>query len=53
MELLNEDKITVDQIDIEQLESLSYNILPGGETFLHKLAKKPDIIEKILEKAHP
>ena len=30
-----------------------YNILPGGETFLHILADKSDVIEQILDICHP
>ena len=29
------------------------NILPGGDSFAHKLDTKTDILEQILEEAHP
>jgi hypothetical protein len=32
---------------------LLHTILPGGETILHKLAGKGDIIENLMIKAHP
>jgi len=32
---------------------LCYNILPGGDTILHKLSHHGDIIKKIFMIAHP
>ena len=53
MEQLENEEIDADQIDNEQVQRLIYNILPGGETFLHKLADKSDVIETIMDICHP
>lgn len=45
MEQLESDALKVEQIDAEQLERLIYNILPGGDTVLHKLNKKGEVLE--------
>ena len=53
MEQLEKGEITPDQIDDEQVQRLIYNILPGGNTFLHKLADKGDVLEAIFKVCHP
>jgi len=30
-----------------------YNILPGGDTIMHKLHTKGDLMEQLLKVAHP
>lgn len=52
MEQLNEGKINIEDVDQEQVELLLYNILPGGDTVLHKLSKNSAMIERILQVAH-
>ena len=39
MEKLESGQITIDQIDTNQFTKLIYNILPGGETVFHRLAR--------------
>lgn len=53
MEQLKNGDITADQIDNEQIQQLIYNILPGGNTFLHYLSEKGDILEAIFQVCHP
>ncbi len=53
MEQLEKGEITVNQIDTDQIQRLIYNILPGGNTFLHKLAGKGDVLEAIFKVCHP
>ena len=53
IEQLEKELIEPHQIDAEQVERLIYNILPGGDTFLHILADKSDVIESIFEICHP
>ena len=53
MEQLGSGKITFDQIDTQQVENLFYNILPGGDTILHKLHANGDLLEKLMQIAHP
>jgi hypothetical protein len=49
MEQLGSGKITFDQIDNQQVENLFYNILPGGNTILHKLHANGDLLEKLMQ----
>ena len=35
------------------MELLCFNILPGGDTILHKLFRFGDIVRQIFETAHP
>lgn len=53
MEQLEAEEIDADQIDNEQVQRLIYNVLPGGNTFLHVLADKSDVIETILDICQP
>jgi len=55
MEKLETGKILVKQIDEDQFEKLIYNILPGGDTVLHRLAKntKGNVISEIFKLCHP
>lgn len=41
MEQLAHKKISVDEISDEVLQMLIYNIIPGGNTILHKLQGSP------------
>jgi hypothetical protein len=40
-------------MDKKQIELLIYNILPGGNTVMHKLFHKGETLEKLLEMCHP
>lgn len=53
IEQLEAEEIEADQIDNEQVQRLIYNILPGGNTFLHILADKSDVIETIFDICQP
>ncbi len=55
MEKLETGSITLSQIDRNQFEKLIYNILPGGDTVFHRLAKKSKgtVIVEILKLCHP
>ena len=53
MEQLESEEIEAYQIDNEQVQRLIYNILPGGNTFMHVLADKSEVIEEILEVCQP
>lgn len=37
MEQLETKNLTIDLIDNQQIELLFYNIIPGGDTIMHKL----------------
>ena len=39
MEKLESGQIQIDQIDTNQFTKLIYNILPGGDTIFHRLAR--------------
>ena len=52
MEQLRSKKINILNVDEAQIELLCYNILPGGETILHKLFNKGDVIDQIFFIAH-
>lgn len=53
MEQLEQKKLFIDQIDSSCIEILVYNIIPGGDTILHKLCYHGEVIKKIYELAHP
>jgi len=53
MEQLESKLLSIDLIDNSQIELLCYNILPGGDTVLHKLSTNGDMIKKIFMIAHP
>lgn len=53
MEQLDLSTLSIDLIDDEQIQLLCYNILPGGDTILHKLHNHNEIISKIFETAQP
>eukprot|EP00347_Sterkiella_histriomuscorum_P017370 403349643 len=53
MEQLESEEIEAYQIDNEQVQRLIYNILPGGNTFMHVLADKSEVIEEILDVCQP
>ena len=40
-------------IDSALIELMFYNILPGGDTIMHKLHTKGDLMEQLLKVAHP
>lgn len=48
IEQLHSGKISVDHLDLEQIELLFYNILPHGKTLLHILHDKGDLMESLL-----
>jgi len=43
----------VGHIDSALIELMFYNILPGGDTIMHKLHTKGDLMEQLLKVAHP
>ncbi len=54
MEQLENRSLAIELIDDQQIELLFYNILPGGNTILHKLSTNSgDVIKKIMTIAHP
>ena len=53
IEQLKTRKLAVDQIDEQQIENIFYNILPNGNTVLHLLHSKGDVLEKLMKVAHP
>lgn len=53
MEQLDQKTIDIDLIDDEQIMLMCYNILPGGDTILHKLHQHNEIIKKLFETAQP
>jgi hypothetical protein len=42
----------VNQINLEQLKCLIYNIFPGGDTVLHKLKDHALLLEKLFSACH-
>lgn len=53
MEQLESKKLSIHDIDDLQIELLCYNIIPGGDTILHKLANHEETIRRIFQIAHP
>lgn len=53
MEQLAAKNINISSIDDSVIEILVYNILPGGDTLLHKLCQNGEVIKKIFVLAHP
>lgn len=53
IEQLAEKNISINQIDESVIEILAYNILPGGDTILHKLCYNGEIVKQIFSLAHP
>jgi hypothetical protein len=53
MEQLETKKLSINDIDELQIELLCYNIVPGGDTILHKLANDEETIREIYQIAHP
>lgn len=53
MEQLEQQALSIDLIDNSQIELLCYNIVPGGDTVLHKLSTNGEMIKKIFKIAHP
>ena len=47
MEQLEDRTLSIELIDNKQIELLCYNILPGGDTILHKLSAHGEVIKKI------
>lgn len=45
MELLECGQIDIQDLDVETIRQILYTILPGGQTFLHKLYNSPEIVE--------
>jgi hypothetical protein len=48
MEQLEKKRLQIELIDNSQIALLFYNILPGGDTVLHKLSNNGEIIKKML-----
>jgi len=53
MEELEVKRLSLEQIDDDCVEILCYNILPGGDTIMHKLCSHGEVIKQIYELAHP
>jgi hypothetical protein len=53
MEQVDLGGVPLEMIDDSQIEIMCYNILPGGNTIMHKLHKNGDNILKIFKIAHP
>jgi hypothetical protein len=53
MEQMEQMNLSIDLIDDKQIELLCYNILPGGNTVLHKLSMQGELIKKIFSIAQP
>lgn len=53
IEEINENPKYIDLIDNQQMELLCFNILPGGDTILHKLFKLGEVIAYIYKTAQP
>lgn len=53
MEQLEKKALQIELIDNSQVELLLYNILPGGNTILHKLSAHGEKIKKLYHIAHP
>jgi hypothetical protein len=50
---LESKNLSIHDIDDLQIELLCYNIIPGGDTILHKLANEEETIRQIFMTAHP
>ncbi|CDW71887.1 wd-40 repeat protein [Stylonychia lemnae] len=53
MEQLEKKALQIELVDNSQIELLLYNILPQGNTILHKLSANGDVIKKLFHLAHP
>jgi hypothetical protein len=53
MEDLPTRKLMTRDISSEQIEALLYNILPGGETIIHRLKSRPFALEQLYNAAQP
>jgi len=51
IERLDQGIIKLSELDIDTIRQLCYNILPGGNTILHKLATNDEVIEAIFKTA--
>jgi len=53
MEQLHNGEIMIEDIEPDVLQQMLLNILPGGNTILHKLFDKGDMLIKIFDACHP
>jgi len=53
MEQLHKGEIMIEDVEPNVLEQMLLNILPGGNTILHKLFDKEDMLMKIFAVCHP
>ncbi len=53
IEELEAEKICIDDIDDSMVELLCYQILPDGNTLLHRTFKDAYCVERVLQTAHP
>ena len=51
IEEISSGLLSIESVDPYQLKVLVYNILPDGQTFIHKVQSRADILEKIYEHA--
>eukprot|EP00347_Sterkiella_histriomuscorum_P004764 403359199 len=53
IEQLQKGAISIDELEEKVIEQLLYNILPGGNTILHKLCEREDQLIGLFKIAHP
>ena len=53
IEQLEKGELELENIEKSQIELLCYNIIPGGNTVIHKLTENSDMIKRIFKIAHP
>lgn len=53
IEQLQNGTIKISDLEESVVEAILYNILPGGETVLHKLCEREEELIKIFQIAHP
>ncbi len=53
IEQLKAGELSINDVDEQQAEALCYNILPGGNTYVHKLAQSCEALEGLYKIAQP
>lgn len=53
LEQILEEKLSFKDVNLEQIEILNFNILPDGDTLLHKFENKGYLITELFEFVHP
>eukprot|EP00347_Sterkiella_histriomuscorum_P022786 403337167 len=53
IELIRKGKLQVEDVHQDQLKQLIFNILPGGNTILHRLCDREEQLMKLMQIAHP